>query len=379
MWRTQAKSVPPDPPADGTAHVTVYATPPVFDSTKIEPAKYKGLLYAEAMGTRDSSGQLVSTWRDKDAFEAAQSRFHADTGLGAHDIVWQGFHIDTLKPRQPFQLLTSTNFWRTVSAVLALILALHTYADNISDGYNWLFAAPDFTVFCEKDENRVSGGGSVDILMLARNNRRIGSASLEFARATVDPPTGLQLETLKEAKHFAIKQESPAKQHLIGKALPVEPGQNPITYTVTLDLKERAGIFAGETADKCTLRILVVGPWTILDRKCTVLANNECRVSFRVQVGPPAPGGLHVDVTTYADGITILDQVEPAPKSREKPLASDPGGQHVAKLSWQTVGLAANETVPFAIVLKHASPTGAASLTADQWESIVKNLDIDIN
>ena len=193
IWWKRMKAVPPATSPDLTPYVVFFFTPPQFEHKKLNVGKYTGFMYSESMGGgTENDGRLLTTWRNKPAYDAAESEFLRDTAL-TNNTLWKGTHLGTRKVEKSWWKRWTFSQALAVFSTTALMLG---NAEKIRDAAGWIIGPPvietsgpvttidvllgepfKFKVAAQK---RARSGTALSNLSISRPARATGSSSTRF-------------------------------------------------------------------------------------------------------------------------------------------------------------------------------------------------------
>jgi hypothetical protein len=308
-----------------------------------------------------SQGQLLTVWRDRDAFAAARPAFEAAVGTAA---AWVGYHRATHAPKKPLWRRLTWGWW---AALLAGAVAVYGNLDKARSAWADLFGPAQFRVRRLGLPVDVCVGDPFKFEARVANTRWTpGSCNFDFEKVTGADPKDVVLNDLTGELRTAVKEGSEARVEVSGRGL--RPG----TFPLRLKGSAAAGSlypdekpFEDEVATLKVWAVLAIGKGTAdpdrNDRK-------HCRARFVVSPGRESPG-LDLQATLLNEPGVQITHVLSETARPPTPL-HDEG---VSSVRWMTPKVAAFRDER--VVLFLTSVAGPKSPA--EWERIVGQVRVE--
>jgi hypothetical protein len=367
LWVKKRKmTVPPAPATELTPHVVFFSVPASFDYEEFKVGTYKGLLYLEALGAgAEKEGRLLTVWRDKRAYEAANPRFLDDTGLTNNNSLWEGFHLRTSKAEKSrWKRLSPSQIW---AVVVTIFLALG-YVEKVRDASGWLIGPPRIETSSQSTPIDVLIGEPFKFEVTVRNTRPLGDCFIEFLDVSADEPSVLALDPLALRSVPAVKPDSKAVLPVLGKAM--HEGKS----KVVIRGQATAGLIPSKQEFRLSSEINVWPPLKLGLRhlKDTTADGKLCEVEFEFHPGRRFPLGVEAEAKLErVPDVRFIGVRFPGTNDFTPCESWKVPGKEVATLEWRTPELVPMRRMTFSVLLESVAKQGK---TRDEWEVVIQGI-----
>ena len=208
---------PPTPSKELTPYAAIFSIPSDFDHLKYDILEVKGLLYSEVLGGYSGEeGRLLTVWRGKSAYEAAQNGLNNICTTANIRKQWEGFHLETLEPKKSWlkKILKPAWIWAAITTIFAIL----GYAKELSDVKGWMLGPPLIEIFKHSAPVNVLLNEKFAFEVAVRNTRPAGECMIEFREQFTEPVDGIKLNPLAVHSVPAVKPND--KPHCLFQAKP---------------------------------------------------------------------------------------------------------------------------------------------------------------